>query len=169
MAELTGSLDLSRWPAGTRAIARREHVHPGAQLTFTDIDGHRFQVLFTDMADDVAFCEATYRGRGRAECAIRDAKDTGLAHLPSSELAINAAWLVLVLIAGDLLAWARALCLDGELSRAQPARLRYTLLHAAGVVATSARRTTVRIAEGWPWADELVAAFGRLPGWSLVT
>jgi hypothetical protein len=43
------------------------------------------------------------------------------------------------------------------------------LLHTAGVVATSARRTTVRIAEGWPWADQLVAAFGRLPGWSLVT
>jgi hypothetical protein len=113
VAELTGSLDLSRWPAGTRAIARREHVHPGAQLTFTDVDGHRFQVFFTDMADGIAFCEATYRGRGRAECAIRDAKDTGLAHLPSSELAINAAWLALVLIAGDLLAWARGLCLEG--------------------------------------------------------
>jgi hypothetical protein len=169
VAELTGSLDLSRWPPGTRAIARREHVHPGAQLTFTDIDGHRFQVFFTDMADGIAFCEATYRGRGRAECAIRDAKDSGLAHLPSSEQAINAAWVALVLIAGDLLAWARALCLDGELARAQPARLRYTLLHTAGVVVTSARRTTVRIAEGWPWADELVRAFARLPGWSLVT
>ena len=43
VAEITGLVDLSAWPAGTRMIARREHCHPGAQLTFTDIDGRRYQ------------------------------------------------------------------------------------------------------------------------------
>jgi hypothetical protein len=52
VAEITDLVDLSRWPHGTRAIARREEPHPGAQLTFTDVDGHRFQVLITDLADD---------------------------------------------------------------------------------------------------------------------
>jgi DDE family transposase len=42
VAELTGLLDLSAWPAGMRVIARKERPHPGAQLRFTDIDGHRF-------------------------------------------------------------------------------------------------------------------------------
>ena len=168
-AEITDYLDLSSWPEGTRAIARRELAHPGAQLSFTDIDGHRFQVFFTDMVDDLAYVEATYRGRGRAECCIRDSKDTGLANLPSADFGINAAWLELVCIAGDLLAWMRALCLDGELAKATPARLRYTLLHTAGVLVHSARRVTVRIAAGWPWAEELVRAFARLPGWSAVT
>jgi len=168
-AEVTEYLDLSAWPEGTRAIARREEAHPGAQLSFSDVDGHRYQVLFTDLTDDVAFCEAVYRGRGRAESSIRDAKDTGLANLPSADYGINAAWLVAVLIAGDLLAWMKLLCLDGELARSEPGRLRYTLLHTAGIVVSGARRQTLRIAEGWPWAAELVAAFGRLPGWSLVT
>ena len=168
VAEITERVDLSGWPEGTRMIARREEPHPGAQLTFTDIDGHRYQVFVTDHpSHDVGFLEALYRGRGRCECAIRDAKDTGLANLPSAEFAINQAWLVEVLIAGDLLAWTRCLCLDGELARAEPKRLRYTLLHTAAIIVRSARRTTVRIAEGWPWADELVAAFGRIPGWSL--
>jgi hypothetical protein len=45
-------VDLGRWPDGTRAIARREEPHPGAQLTFTDADGHRFQVFITDQTDD---------------------------------------------------------------------------------------------------------------------
>jgi len=168
-AEITDYLDLSGWPVGTRAIARRELAHPGAQLSFTDIDGHRFQVFFTDMVDDVTYLEATYRGRGRAECAIRDSKDTGLANLPSADFGINAAWLELVCMAGDLLAWMKAICLDGELARAQPSRLRYALLHSAGMVVRSARTTTVRIAAGWPWAQELVRAFARLPGWSTVT
>ncbi|HMC52347.1 MAG TPA: transposase, partial [Acidimicrobiales bacterium] len=158
------------WPEGTRVIARREQAHPGAQLTFTDLDGHRYQVFVTDHPEpDISFLEAVYRGRGRCECAVRDSKDTGLANLPSAEFAINVAWLVEVLIAADLLAWTKGLCLQGELAHAEPKRLRYTLLHTAGVIVRSARRTTLRIAEGWPWADELVAAFGRLPSWSLVT
>jgi Transposase DDE domain group 1 len=42
-------LDLSAWPEGTRAICRRERPHPGAQLSFSDADGHRFQVLLTNL------------------------------------------------------------------------------------------------------------------------
>jgi len=46
VAELTGSLgDLTAagWPAGMRVIVRWERPHPGAQLTFSDADGWRFQ------------------------------------------------------------------------------------------------------------------------------
>jgi hypothetical protein len=165
-AEITEYVDMSAWPPGTRAIARREQAHPGAQLSFSDVDGHRYQVFVTDLVDDVSFCEATYRGRGRAECAIRDSKDTGLNKLPSAEASINAAWLCLVLIAGDLLAWMKKLCLVGELARATPSRLRYALLHTAGRIVRSGRRVTVRVAEGWRWAEELVDAFTRIPGWA---
>jgi len=169
VAEITDRVDLSSWPAGTRMLVRREQPHPGAQLTFTDTDGHRYQVFLTDHeSEDLAFLEALYRGRGRCERAIRDAKDTGLANLPSASFAVNQAWLTTVCMAGDLLAWMKALCLEGDLARAEPKRLRYTLLHTAGIVVRSARRTTLRLAEGWPWADDLVAAFGRLPSWHIV-
>ena len=110
--------------------------------------------------------EGLYRGRGRAECAIRDAKDTGLDHLPSFSFALNSAWLAVVLIAGDLLAFAKKLLLSSEFKRAEPKRLRYCLLHAAGVIVSSGRRRVLRIAEGWPWAEELVTAFSRLPRFS---
>jgi hypothetical protein len=163
VAEITDLLDLSGWPAGTRAIVRREDPHPGAQLTFTDIDGHRFQVFITDLPDpDIAYLEALHRGRGRTEQRIRDAKATGLRNLPSENFAINAAWLALVLIAQDLMAWAQHLCLDGELARAEPQRLRYCLLHTAGVITRSGRRTSLRLADGWPWAEQLATAFHRL-------
>jgi len=170
VAEVSDLVDLSAWPAGTRMIARREEPHPGAQLTFTDIDGHRYQVFLTDHPErDAPFLEALYRGRGRCECAIRDAKDSGLANLPSADFAINQAWCALVLVAGDLLAWMKGLCLRGELAAAEPKRLRFALLHAAGVLVRSARRTILRIAAGWAWAAELVNAFARLPSRSLVT
>jgi len=162
VAEITALVDLSRWPDGTRAIARREDPHPGAQLTFTDFEGRRYQVFITDLDDpDIAYLEALHRGRGRAEKRICDAKDTGLENLPSAHFAINRAWVQLVLVAQDLLAWTKLLCLNGELARAEPKRLRYTLFHAAGIIVRSGRRNQLRIAAGWPWANQLVNAFTR--------
>jgi hypothetical protein len=100
-----------------------------------------------------------YTAVGRAEKRICDAKDTGLANLPSANFAINSAWLQLVLVAQDLIAWTKLLCLDGELAHAEPKRLRYCLFHAAGIITRSGRQTRLRIAAGWPWVDQLVNAF----------
>ena len=162
IAEITTMVNLSLWPAGTRMIVRREIPHPGAQLTFTDIDGHRFQAFITNQTDpDIAYLEALQRGRGRAEKLICNLKDTGCTNLPSADFKINQAWLTTTLIAHDLLVWCQHLCLDGDLARAEPKRLRYTLLHTAGLIAHTGRQTRLRLAAGWPWATQLVDAFDR--------
>ncbi len=162
IAEITNMVNLDRWPAGTRMIVRREIPHPGAQLTFTDIDGRRFQAFITDQTEpDIAYLEAVQRGRGRAEKLICNLKDTGCTNLPSADFQINQAWLTTTLIAHDLLVWCQRLLLTGDLARAEPKRLRYTLLHTAGIIARTGRRTRLRLATGWPWAQQLVDAFDR--------
>jgi hypothetical protein len=161
VAEL-GGVDLSGWPEGARLICRRERPHPGAQFTFTDHEGHRFQVVMTNQAGDPVALEARHRARARVEDRIRAAKDTGLRNLPFRELATNGVWLELVLIAQDLIAWAQALLLEGELARCEPKRLRYRLLHVAGRITRSGRRVRLHLPAGWPWAEALVGAFGRL-------
>ena len=83
-------------------------------------------------------------------------------NLPSAAFEINAAWLAIVGMACDLLAWSKLLLLEGELAHAEPKRLRYCLLHTAAVIVNSGRRRQLRIAKGWPWADHLIAAFDRL-------
>ena len=163
VAEATDLIDLSGWPEGSRLLVRRERPHPGAQLSFTDSDGHRFQAILTDQADtDVAALERRHRARARAEDQIADDKDTGLAKLPFRGFAMNAVWLELVLIAHDLLAWAKGLLLGGELARSRPKRLRHRLFHVAARLAFSGRRARLRVQAGWPWAAELVAAFAKL-------
>jgi hypothetical protein len=163
VAEITDLVDLSRWPTATRAIVRREEPHPGAQLTFTDVDGHRFQVFITDLDDpDIGYLEALHRGRGRAEKRICELKDTGLANLPSADFAINTAWMTTAFIAHDLLCWSRLLVLDADFARAEPKRLRYCLLHTAALIARRARRVHLRLAADWPWAQQLADAFERV-------
>jgi hypothetical protein len=162
VAELC-ALDLSGWPAGTRAICRREDPHPGAQLSFTDADGHRFQVFITDQPDpDVAALELRHRRRARVEDRIRGAKASGLRNLPFDRWRRNAVWLELVLMACDLTCWAQTLLLSGELRVAEPKTLRYRLWHVAARVVRHARRVIVRLQRTWPWVTALAAAFTRL-------
>jgi hypothetical protein len=162
VAELA-TLDLAGWPPGTRAVCRREDPHPGAQLSFTDADGHRFQVFITDQPDpDLARLELRHRRRARVEDRIRAAKATGLRNLPFDLWRRNAVWLELVLMAQDLTCWAQALLLSGELRVTEPKTLRYRLWHTAARVVRHARRVIVRLQRTWPWAAELAAAFTRL-------
>jgi hypothetical protein len=68
VAEITGMLDLSSWPAGMRVIVRKERPHPGAQLRFTDIDGHRFTCLATSTkGGQLPDLELRHRRRARCE------------------------------------------------------------------------------------------------------
>jgi hypothetical protein len=163
VAEITDHVDLSSWPEGSRLIVRRERPHPGAQLSFTDHDGYRFQAILTDQPDpDIAVLERRHRQRARVEDRIRDDKDTGLSKLPFREFALNEVWIEIVMLAHDLIIWTQALLLDGELAKAEPKRLRYRLLHVAGRLAFHGRRAKLRLQHDWPWADALLAAFKKL-------
>jgi hypothetical protein len=72
VADITGMLDTGGWPAGMRVIIRKERPHPGAQLWFTDIDGHRFTAFATDATKgQLADLELRYRRRARCEDRIR--------------------------------------------------------------------------------------------------
>ena len=157
-------LDLSAWPAGTRAICRRERPHPGAQLSFTDDNGYRFQVFLTNQQGRrIARLEQLHRARAACEDRIRCGKDTGLQNLPFRAFQPNAAWLELVLIAQDLLVWTQRLLLaETELARCEPKRLRYRLLHVAARLTRHARRLCLHLPHDWPWRKPLLHAFERL-------
>jgi hypothetical protein len=166
---LRGDL-LKAWPADMRVIVRRERPHPGAQLSlFEEADGYRYQLFATNTPlhpgttrsarlGQIAFLEARHRAHARVEDCIRNAKNTGLGHLPSANFEINQAWLLAAGMACDLLAWLRLLTLDGDLARAEPKTLRYRLLHVAARLVRGQRRRKIRIPITWPWADDLSTA-----------
>lgn len=163
VAELTDCVDLSAWPEGTRLICRKERPHPGAQLRFTDADGHRYQCFITDQRTrSLAQLELRHRLHARVEDRVQEATELGLGRFPFQAFESNQTWFELVLLAQDLLAWLRSLVLEGELKLAKPKRLRQRLLHVAGRLTRSARRRTLHLPRSWPWAGELIAAYARL-------
>ena len=163
VSELTGKVNLPDWPQGTRLICRRERPHPGAQLSFTDLDGHRFQCFITDQTDpDIAQLEATHRQHAQVEDRIKTLKATGGSNLPFHDFAANAAWLELALTAHDVIVWTQLLTLDGEHQICEPKRLRYRILHVAGHLTRHARRVTLHLPADWPWTGAILRAFKRL-------
>jgi hypothetical protein len=163
VAELTGLADLSGWPEGMRVIVRKERPHPGAQLRFTDIDGHRFTAFATGaQRGQLADLELRHRRRARCEDRIRNAKDTGLRNLPLHSFTQNQIWCELVAMACELTAWMQMLALDGPARAWEPKRLRLRLFSAAGRIARGGRRLRLRIAATWPWATQITTAITRL-------
>jgi hypothetical protein len=163
VAELTGLLDLAGWPEGMRVIVRKERPHPGAQLRFTDIDGHRFTCFATDTRRcQLADLELRHRQRARCEDRIRAAKDTGLRSLPLHGFDQNQIWCELVAMACELTAWMQLLALDAPARAWEPKRLRLRLFSAAGRIVRGGRRLRLRLAATWPWATQITAAITRL-------
>jgi hypothetical protein len=169
VTEVTDLIDLSSWPAGSRLILRKERPHPGAQLTFTDIDGHRVQAFLTDTGRGVipgqlAGLELRHRQHARVEDRIREAKATGLRNLPCRGFATNAAWLQAVLTAIDLIAWTKLICFADipSLARCEIATFRYRVLHVAARLTHGGRKLRVRIDATWRWATHIATGFHRL-------
>jgi Transposase DDE domain group 1 len=144
--------DARHHPQGTPA--------PGAQLRFTDIDGHRFTAFATDARKgQLADLELRHRRRARREDRIRNAKDTGLRNLPLKGFAQNQVWCEIVALACELLAWTpQMLALTGTARRWEPKRLRLRLFAIAGRLVRGGRRLRLRLAGTWPWAADITAA-----------
>ncbi len=125
VCEITDRVDLSAWPQGSRLIARRTELRAGDQQSFADHDGYRLAVFLTDSQASVPKLDLDHRGHAHVEGHIRQAKDCGLANLPFRSFAHNEVWLLLVMLAQDIVAWTQALCLADDARAWELKRLRY--------------------------------------------
>lgn len=169
VAEATGMIDLSSWPEGSRLILRKERPHPGAQLTFTDVDGHRVTAFLTNtptgqVPGQAAGLELRHRQHARVEDRIRQAKATGLRNFPCRAWKQNNAWLQVVLTATDLITWTKLIAFADQpaLAKAEIAAFRYRVLHVAARITRSARTTRLRLDARWRWATAIATGFHRI-------
>ena len=164
LAELTGLLDLTGWPAGMRVIVRKERPHPGAQLRFDDVDGMRITAFATNTTrGQLADLELRHRRHARVEDRIRIAKDTGLTNLPLKTFNQNRIWCAIVALAGDITAWMGILALTGHPARRwEPKKLRYRLFTIPATLARTARRVTLHLSGRSPWAKLTTTALAHL-------
>ncbi len=162
VAELTDLVELSGWPEGTRVIVRREPLHPGAQTSLFPSLEFRYWGHYSDAGGDAVARDVDMRAHAHVEDHIRRLRASGLERFPFSELDANRAWLAVVCFAADLVRWFQLLCLTGAMVTAEPKTLRWGVWHTPARVVRRARRSVVRILEGWPNAAVILGAYHRI-------
>ena len=110
-------------------------------------------------AADPAELEAHMRAHANVEDTIARLEDSGLARMPLSDFDANSAWTNLVALSSAPVRRFQQLCLDGELAKAAPKRLRWQLWHAPARLVRSARTWTLRLLDWWPTTPQLLAAY----------
>jgi hypothetical protein len=145
---------------GDRLIVRRTRL-VGAQAEL--FPNWRYHAFVTDRVGTVVELDADHRRHATVELCIRDLKDgVGLRHHPSGKFAANAAWLVAPTLAHNLLRWVAAIGLGARQELVVAKTLRRTLLALPGRITRSARRWTLHLPAGWPWAAWFELALARL-------
>ena len=145
---------------GDRLIVRRVRHRTDQGQLFPTWDHHAF---VTDRPGSPVELDADHRRHAVIELAIRDAKQgSGLNHHPSGKFFANAAWLVLVCLAHNLLRWTATLGLGVRDEQVVAKTLRRTLLALPGRLTRTARRWTLHLPARWPWAHSFTMALARL-------
>jgi Transposase DDE domain group 1 len=145
---------------GDRLIVRRVRNEGDQQQLFPT---WRYHAFVTNRVGTTTWLDADHRRHAVCELAIRDLKaGAGLAHLPSGRFAANAAWLLAATLAHNLLRWTATLGLGVRDQQTVAKTLRRTLLALPGRLTCSARRPTLHLPAGWPWAHSFTMALARL-------
>jgi hypothetical protein len=153
------------WERERRFIARRDPLGRGEQLTLEDREWHYWVLLTNDGKRSAAQLESWHRAKANVENRIREAKlGLGLDNLPCRGFHANWAYLLITLIAYDLLAWLKLLALpEGERS-SYAKRLRFRFIAIAATVGRSGRRLVLRLSAGYPLLADFVQALERIRG-----
>lgn len=171
VAEITDSVNLSKWPAGTRLILRKERPHPGAQLALhnTTADGMRLTGFLTDTLPRVvphqtAGLELRHRQHARIEDRIKDSGHLGLGNFPAEEFCHNQAWFEVALAAADLICWSKLIGFKDHpsIAKATPETFRYKVLHVAAKIVRTARQMQLKLDSSWSASLAITKAWHRI-------
>ena len=124
----------------------------------------RHHCLVTNRRDlDTETADAYHRAHARVELAIRDLKNSGLAHCPSGKFCANAAWLACAALAHNIARWTARLGHTQHPNRLTVAvTVRHRLINLPGRLVNHSRQQILRLPADWPWATTFTQTLQRL-------
>ncbi|WP_026535773.1 IS1380 family transposase, partial [Arthrobacter sp. H14] len=153
------------YPPGTKLFLRAEPLHPGAQPTLLDVDGHRITAFLTNSPRwHGPTLDARHRARGRCENRIKTLKNSGMRKLPFFDFAANQAWADIAALASNLIAWLQISAIPTS-HRARfwdVKRFRYRLFSTAGKITRHGRQTRILLPETAPEKDLIAAILAAI-------
>lgn len=144
---------------------RRDPVEHGEQLTLEGAEWHYWALVTSDHERSADELESWHRDKANVENMIKEAK-LGLAldNLPCKGFHANWAYLLITLLAYNLLTWLKLLALPAGERASYSKRLRFRFLNVAATVGRSGRRLVLRLSASYPLFADFVRALQRIRG-----
>jgi len=153
------------WLVERRFVARRDPVEEGEQLSLEGREWHYWVLVTNDRERSADALECWHRAKANVENRIKEAKlGLGLDNLPCQSFHANWAYLLVTLLAFNLLAWLKLLALPERERCSYVKRLRFRFIAVAGTVGRSGRRLLLRLSAGYPLLNDFVATLQRIRG-----
>ena len=153
------------WTVARRFVVRRDPLERGEQLTLEDAEWHYWALVTNDGERTAAELESWHRAKANVENRIKEAKlGLGADNLPCRGFHANWAYLLLTLIAYDLLTWLKLLALPAGERGSYAKRLRFRFIAVAATIGRSGRRLLLRLSAGYALLGDFLQAFERIRG-----
>jgi hypothetical protein len=146
-----------------RFVVRRDPLEPGSQLSLEGQEWHYWVLVTNDGERSADALEVWQRGKANVENRIKEAKlGLGLDNLPARSFHANWAYLLVTLLAYNLLCWLKLLALPAREQTSYAKRLRFRFIAVAASVGRSGRRLVLRLSASYALFDDFVAALTRV-------
>ena len=153
------------WAKERRFVVRRDPLEPGEQLSLEGAEWHYWALVTNDPERSADELESWHRAKANVENRIKEVKlGLGLDNLPSQRFHANWAYLLITLLAYNLLAWLKLLALPADERGSYAKRLRFRFIAVAGSVGRSGRRLVLRLQAGYPLFADFLRALKRIRG-----
>ena len=151
------------WERERRFIVRRDAVEVGEQLSLEGREWHYWALVTNDQQRSADELECWHRAKANLENRIKEAKlGLGLDNLPCKSFHANWAYLLVTLLAYNLLTWLKLLALPAHERSSYAKRLRFRFIAVAATVGRSGRRLVLRLSNGYALFAEFVEALQRI-------
>lgn len=153
------------WEQARRFVVRRDPLEPGEQLSLEGREWHYWALVTNDTERSADELESWHRAKANVENRIKEAKlGLGLDNLPSQSFHANWAYLLITLLASNLLTWLKLIALPERERSSYAKRLRFRFIAVAGTVGRSGRRLVLRLSAGYALLADFVRALERIRG-----
>ena len=151
------------WKQQRRFVVRRDPIEAGEQLRLDEGDYHYYVLVTKDQQRSADELERWHRAKANVENRIKEAKlGFGLDNLPCRGFHANWAYLLVTLLAYNLLCWLKLLALPNAERTSHAKRLRFRFINIAATLGRSGRRLVLRLAAGYPLSRTFIAALQRI-------
>jgi len=155
-----------KWPQEYRFLIRREELSEQKQLSLFELVNYRYHVIVTNRTEQATYLVPFHLQRATMENFIRETKyGLSLDKFPCKEFHANGAYLMIGMIAYNLVNWIKRLAFPGIHKKKLLKAVRYRFFNVAARVVHHSRYMILKFARGIHRFADICFAYERI--WNL--